>query len=113
MEESNSGSPIRGSADPRYLRSRLARDRPDLLARVVAGELALHTAAVEAGIRPRIRSIRIDSADEAIRALHRVFTVDELRRALDAIDPTPEAAVAFALRAIADAREVMDREPEP
>jgi hypothetical protein len=51
---------------------RLARSRPDLLARVESGELSAHAAAVEAGIRKPMRSIPVDTPDAAIRALLRV-----------------------------------------
>jgi hypothetical protein len=42
-----------GTSEP-YLLRRLKRDRQDLAARVIAGELSAHKAAVEAGIRQRL-----------------------------------------------------------
>lgn len=41
----------RGTSN-RYALRRLRVERPDLLERVVAGEISAHAAAVEAGIRP-------------------------------------------------------------
>jgi hypothetical protein len=69
-----------------YLLNRLGRDHPELFARVEAGELAVAAAAREAGITRRQRSIRIDSPGAAIKALLRVFTAGELRRALDELE---------------------------
>lgn len=45
---------------------RLARSRPDLLARIEAGELTVHAAAIEAGIRRPMRSVPVDSPEAAI-----------------------------------------------
>lgn len=42
--------------NPTYALKRLKRDRPDLFARVVAGDLSPHAAAVEAGFRRRMFS---------------------------------------------------------
>ena len=56
---SHGGARIRGSnaaSDGRgvtYILRRLKRDRPDLLKRVVSGELSANAAAVEAGFRKR------------------------------------------------------------
>lgn len=61
---------------------RLARSRPDLLARVETGELSAHAAAIAAGIRKPMRSIPIATPEDAIRALLRVFTVTDLAQAL-------------------------------
>lgn len=47
---------------------RLARSRPDLLARVESGELSAHAAAVQAGIRKPMRSIPVDTPPEALGA---------------------------------------------
>jgi hypothetical protein len=49
----NITSSNRGTSEP-YLLRRLKRDRQDLAARVIAGELSAHKAAVEAGIRKRL-----------------------------------------------------------
>lgn len=45
-----------------YFADRLARDAPDQYSAVKAGEKSLNAAAVDAGIRPRRISIRIDNA---------------------------------------------------
>lgn len=62
--------------------SRLRRDRPDLAVRVDVGELSANAAAIEAGWRKPMRSIPIDSPDAAIEALLRVFSREQLQRAL-------------------------------
>jgi len=76
-----------GGSRRAYVLDRLYREgRADLLARVEAGELSPYAAGVEAGIVRRTRGVPIDSPEHAIRALLRVFTADELRRALDGED---------------------------
>jgi hypothetical protein len=44
----------KGGTSETYLLRRLKRDRQDLAARVIAGELSAHKAAIEAGIRKRL-----------------------------------------------------------
>lgn len=44
----------KGGTSEAYLLRRLKRDRPELAARVVSGELTPHRAAIEAGIRTRL-----------------------------------------------------------
>lgn len=68
--------------------ARLRRDRPDLADEVASGEKSVGAAVVEAGWRPRYVSIRVDSADEAIRALLRHLTRKELEDALAKLGPT-------------------------
>ncbi len=46
--------PVRGSTSREYLLRRLRRDAPQLVERVLDGELSAHAAAVEAGIRKRV-----------------------------------------------------------
>ena len=69
-----------------YLLGRLHRERPDLLARVDAGEISAYAAAVEAGFRRRTVTLCIDTADDAVRALLRRFPPAELRAALDRVE---------------------------
>jgi len=64
---------------------RLARSRPDLLARVESGELSAYAAAVEAGIRKRMVKIPVDTPDAAIKAGLRYFTLAEMKQALAAL----------------------------
>ncbi len=61
-----------------YLTARIARDRPDILDRMKAGEFtSVRAAAKEAGIvAPEVRFRR--AVPLAVRALRRHFTVDEL-----------------------------------
>jgi hypothetical protein len=57
---------------------RLRKDRKDLHARVVAGEMSPHAAMVEAGFRPRTLTIPVD-ADRVVCVLRRHFSADECR----------------------------------
>lgn len=50
---------------------RLEKDRPDLLQRVLAGELSPHGAAIEAGHRPRTISVRVHDPERLVAALRR------------------------------------------
>lgn len=66
-----------GSAD--YLLARLKRDRPDLAARVVAGEKSPNAAAIEAGFRPR--QIKVTSPESVCQRLASVWTAEQLTHA--------------------------------
>jgi hypothetical protein len=81
----NTGSTDHGGTASGLLR-RLRRDRPDLAARVDAGELSAHAAAVEAGFRRPTRTVPIHTPEAAVRALLRVFSRDDLRRALRVVN---------------------------
>lgn len=63
---------------------RLRKDRPDLHARVLAGELSPHKAMQEAGFRPRTATINLDSpkSAESLVAKASPAFLDELRRLL-------------------------------
>jgi hypothetical protein len=61
----------------------LHRDHPKLYRRVLDGELSAHAAAIEARIRKPTATVPVDSAEKAIKALSRRFTIEELREALD------------------------------
>jgi hypothetical protein len=93
QQSGNNMTPSRRSKGDRrdYILDRLHRDgRNDLLARIQAGELSPHAAAIEAGFRHRTVQARVDSPEHAVRALLRHFTADQLRHALDTEDmPTP------------------------
>ncbi len=53
-----------------YLARRIARDRPDVLERMAAGEFrSVRAAAIEAGIAPRTMTIPKDDAESAFRRL--------------------------------------------
>jgi len=65
-----------------YLARRIARDRPDVLERMAAGEFrSVRAAAIEANIAPRTQSVRMDDAESAARAIHKHMPPDT-RRAL-------------------------------
>jgi hypothetical protein len=60
-----------------YIEARLRRDRPDLAARVEAGELTPHAAAIEAGFK--LKSITVpDDPQKAAKRLLRWFSGDRL-----------------------------------
>jgi hypothetical protein len=80
VDNVNGSRPV-GNARDQALR-RLRRQRPDLHARVLAGELSAHRAAIEAGFRQPTISVPVDSVEHAIEALLRRFTPEELLRAL-------------------------------
>lgn len=73
----------RGNA-PAYALRRLKRDRPDLAARVLAGEMSAHAAAVEAGFRNRQHTIPQDP-QKAVAVLTRHFDREELEHICIAI----------------------------
>lgn len=75
--------PMRQGDSADYLTARIARDRPDILERMKAGEYkSVRAAALDAGIvQPRI-SIPTD-VDGAARALARKFTVEDLHRLVE------------------------------
>jgi hypothetical protein len=64
-----------GNSKEQALR-RLRTQRPDLHARVLAGELSPHAAAIEAGFRKKTITVPLDP-EAAARTLARHFTADE------------------------------------
>jgi hypothetical protein len=62
-----------------YLLERLERERPDLLADVIAKRSSAHAAAIEAGFRPRTITVRADSPTSIAATLRRQLTPDDLR----------------------------------
>lgn len=64
---------------------RLCKDRPDLHARVMAGELSANKAMVEAGFRPRRASVNLDSPKSAAMLIAKVSPElkEELRKLLN------------------------------
>jgi hypothetical protein len=71
-----------------YTLELLKKRRPDLHAKVLAGELSAHRAALEAGFRRKTASIRIDSCEHAVRSLLRFFTRQQITAALKATSLT-------------------------
>lgn len=67
-----------GNSQAKALR-RLRKDRPDLHARVLAGELSAHAAAIQAGFRPRTFSIRADSLESAERSIRSHMDPEQIR----------------------------------
>lgn len=65
-----------------YLRRRLKRDRPDLYEQVRAGRSA-HAAAVEAGFRHKMITVRADDVESAARTLRGVYDHDARERLAD------------------------------
>jgi hypothetical protein len=59
---------------------RLRNNKPELHARVLAGELSPHAAMVQAGYRPRTITIRADDAESIVRTLRRQLDPDVARR---------------------------------
>lgn len=61
-----------------YSMLRLARDAPELHARVLAGDLSAHAAMVEAGFRPPSFTVRATTPDSIAQTLRRRLPVDIL-----------------------------------
>lgn len=71
--------PIPRGTDPGYLTARIARDRPDILERMQAGEFpSVRAAALEAGIVKPTATVRVDDPRVCARALTRRFDRAEL-----------------------------------
>ena len=68
----------RGGTSAEYTRRRLARDRPDLYERVVAGDISANAAAIEAGFRTRKISVPLD-VPRLAEALRKHLTTEELK----------------------------------
>jgi hypothetical protein len=82
-DEGPGSKPIGKRRDTEYLTARIARDRPDILARMQAGEFkSVRAAAIAAGIvRPIARvSIPVDDPDAAALALVRHFQGERLEQ---------------------------------
>lgn len=89
--------PTRRGDDPDYLTARIARDHPDVLEKMRAGEYpSVRAAALDAGIVKRTATVRVDDPRATARALARRYGPDDLRtiaaELLALADPTPPAA---------------------
>lgn len=75
-----------GTSQAKALR-RLRKDRPDLLERVLDGELSAHAAAVQAGFRHPVITVQADNPESAARTLRKVYDPEDrklLARLLEA-----------------------------
>ncbi|MGC1416885.1 MAG: hypothetical protein WA817_16485 [Candidatus Acidiferrum sp.] len=63
---------------------RLRKSRPDLHKKVLEGELSANAAAVKAGFRPKTITVRVDTAENALKPLIELFGKAKLRAVLDA-----------------------------
>ena len=75
--------------DPQYALRRLRTQRPDLHARVLAGDLSPHGAMVEAGFRRRTVTVALDVQSFA-RAILRHFDTAEIDELVDLLRESPE-----------------------
>lgn len=66
-----------GNSESTALR-RLRKDRPDLHAQVLNGELSAHAAAVQAGFRPKTCTIRTDKPESIVATLRRQLAPETL-----------------------------------
>jgi hypothetical protein len=73
-------SPEKRGTTAEYTLARLQRDRPDLTARVAAGEMSAHAAAIEAGFRQRTITVPLGRPDAVADALRRRLSHDECLR---------------------------------
>ena len=83
-----SSAPVGNSAQAAI--RRLRKDRPDLHARVLAGEITPHGAMVLAGFRPRTFTVRADPQSAAL-TLARHFSPDDLLTLIHALAPVMPA----------------------
>ena len=65
---------------------RLRKDRPDLHARVLAGELSPHAAMIEAGFRRRTLTVPVDDVNQLAETLKRHLDLEQLARLRDALE---------------------------
>ena len=65
---------------------RLRKDRPDLHARVLAGELSAHAAAIEAGFRHRTLTVPIDDPDRLAVTLLRRLDYVAIQRVIELLE---------------------------
>jgi hypothetical protein len=65
--------------------ARLERDRPDLVAKVTAGELSAHQAAIEAGFRKRAVQVFPEDVARTMSALTKHFDQDAIRVLVQAL----------------------------
>lgn len=70
-----------GGTSADYLTRRIARERPDILRRMAAGEYrSVRAAALDAQLAPKTQSIRMDDPESAARALRKHMEPDVLAR---------------------------------
>lgn len=68
---------------------RLRKDRPDLHAEVLAGNLTAHAAMIQAGFRRRTITVPVD-IERAAQALRRHFDAEELKALRRHLDEVPD-----------------------
>jgi len=73
--------PPRGNSQS-YLRRRLLRDKPKLYKRVIAGELSANAAAIEAGFRVKTITVPVDTPENALKPLIKIFGEAKLIKVL-------------------------------
>jgi len=73
LSNRQSESPPTGGGTQTVALRRLRKDRPDLHAKVLAGEMSANAAAVEAGFRHRTLTVRADDPEQAARTLRRFY----------------------------------------
>lgn len=70
---------VTGGTSAEYLTRRIARDHPDILKRMQAGEFrSVRAAALEAGIMPRTFTVRADNTTSAARTLRKHMKPEQL-----------------------------------
>ena len=75
---------LTGGTRAEYLARRIARDHPDVLDRMAAGEFpSITRAAIAAGITPRTQTIRIDDPGSAARTLRKHMPREALARLVE------------------------------
>ena len=77
-----------GTSESAALR-RLRKDRPDLHAKVLDGELSAHAAAVQAGFRPTTFTVRADNPTSIANTLRRRLNRDVLAAVLAELNQPP------------------------
>lgn len=78
------------SSTESYLRRRLKRDHPELYEQVAAGSLSAGAAAIQANIRHRTASVRVDDIEAAAKTLRRHYKDPGQRQALAELLTTKE-----------------------
>ena len=85
----NINSTMKGGTGTTYTLRRLARDAPELLDRIEAGELTVNQAAIEAGIRKKL-----SNAEKAVRAFRLTENrLEPMRAMLDLLEPFELAVI--------------------
>jgi hypothetical protein len=89
-DDRGEAKPTKGADRADAALRRLQKDAPAMHAEVLAGRLSANKAMIEAGLRPRTTTVRLDDVTKAAGALRRSMKPDQIRELIVALQSEAE-----------------------